>query len=160
MSGATPDLDFRRDPLGYLDRSFPAAGDAFWLPGRQLCLADPAAARAVLANDAGLYQDHSDFFFTRHGSFGPRDAQVAIGKGTRALLRPYLEAGADELAEGIARLAPESHWPDAGNRLVYRFLAAALVAPCKPGFRSAGDLTPAPPPRSRSNWSKTSCASF
>ncbi len=132
MPGAAPSLDFRRDPLGYLERSFPAQGDAFWLPGRQLCIAEPAAARAVLANDGGLYQDHSDFFFTRRGSFGPREAQVAIGRATRALLRPYLENRTEEIAASLSGLAPESLWPDAGNRLVYRHLAAALVAPDSP----------------------------
>lgn len=125
-------LDFRRDPLGYLERTFPAAGDAFWLPGRQLCIAEPAAARAVLANDDGLYQDHSDFFFTRRGSFGPRGAQVAIGRATRALLRPFLENRTEEIAAGVARLGSESLWPDAGNRLVYRHLATALIAPSSP----------------------------
>ena len=70
--------EFRRDPVSYLDRTFPAAGDAFWLPGRQLCVAEPAVARAVLINGDGLYEEHADFFHTRRGVFGPREAQIHI----------------------------------------------------------------------------------
>src|SRR6202035_3010090 len=126
-------VQFHRDPLRFLDQAFPGAGDAFWLPGRQLCLAEPAAARAVLANDLGLYEEHSDFFQTRQGTFGPRSVQVDIGRASRALLRGHLEAHAGELAGAVRRaLVPTSEWPDAGNRLVYRHLADALLAPDSP----------------------------
>ncbi len=126
-------VQFRRDPLLFLDQAFPAAGDAIWLPGRQLCLADPAAARAVLTNGEGLYEEHSDFFHTRRGTFGPRSTQVQIGRSARALLNAYLAAHTDELAMSVRRdLTPDSEWPDAGNWLIYRHLAAALVAPGSP----------------------------
>src|SRR6185295_15718380 len=97
--------------------------------GRQLCLSEAEVSRAVLTNAEGLYEDHSDFFHTRRGNFGPRSLQVAMGRKARALLRAYLRAHANELTERIAALAPVSDWPDAGNRLIYRHLAPALIAP-------------------------------
>ncbi|HEX9945540.1 MAG TPA: cytochrome P450 [Thermoanaerobaculia bacterium] len=128
-----PAVEFRRDPLRFLDQAFPDAGDAVWLPGRQLCVGEPAAARAVLANGEDLYEDHSDFFHTQRGTFGPRSAQEQIGRSSRAFLRAHLAAHADELADAVGRaLVPASEWPDAGNRLVYRHLAAALLAPDSP----------------------------
>ncbi len=128
-----PAIQFHRDPLLFLDQAFPAAGDAVWLPMRQLLLAEPAAARAVLTNDKGLYEDHSDFFHTRRGVFGPRSVQEQMGRSSRDLLRAYLAAQADQLPERIQQtLVPVSEWPDAGNRLIYRHLSAALVAPDSP----------------------------
>jgi len=124
--------EFRHDPVGYLDRVFPAAGDAFWLPGRQLCVAEPGIAKAVLTNASGLYEEHSDFFHTRRGVFGPRAVQVQIGRAGRMLVRSYLQARADGLAGSVRALAPASEWPDAGNQLVYRHLVDALVSPDSP----------------------------
>jgi cytochrome P450 len=124
--------EFRRDPIGYLDRVFPAAGDAFWLPGRQLCVAEPAVARAILINGDGLYEEHADFFHTRRGVFGPRQAQIQIGRSARTLLRGYLHTHADELAESVRRLPPSSEWPDTGNRLLYRHLVDILISPESP----------------------------
>lgn len=121
---------FHQDPLLFLKQAFAASGGAVWMPGRQLCVGDPGAARAVLTNGEGLYEDHSDFFRTRRGTFGPRSAQERIGRSFRALLRDYLAAHADELAGRVRQsLVPSSSWPDAGNRLVYRHLRSALLAP-------------------------------
>jgi cytochrome P450 len=117
----------------FLDQAFPDAGDALWVPERQLYLADAAASRAVLTNDEGLYEEHSDFFFTRRGLFGPRSVQVKIGRSARALLRAHLRAHADDLPDAVRRaLVPASEWPDAGNWLVYRHFAGVLVAPDSP----------------------------
>src|SRR5215203_1776308 len=127
------DIRFHQDPLSFLDQTFQATGDAFWLPGRELCLAEPAASRAVLTNAEGLYEDHSDFFHTRRGTFGPRSAQVQIGRAARALLRSYVAAHSDELPERVRReLGTASSWPDAGNWLVYRHLVDVLVSPDSP----------------------------
>jgi cytochrome P450 len=124
---------FDRDPLLFMDQAFPAPGGAVWVPVGQLLLGDPAAARAVLTNDKGLYEDHSDFFHTRRGVFGPRSVQEEIGRSSRTLLRDYLAAHAGELPRAVREaLAPASEWPDAGNRLVYRHLSGALVAPDSP----------------------------
>ncbi|HEX5715891.1 MAG TPA: cytochrome P450 [Thermoanaerobaculia bacterium] len=124
--------EFRRDPVSYLDRTFPAAGDAFWLPGRQLCVAEPAVARSILINGDGLYEEAADFFHTRRGVFGPRQAQIQIGRSARTLLRGYLLAHAGELAESVRRLPPSSEWPDSGNRLVYRHFLDILISPDSP----------------------------
>lgn len=133
MARQEPVVQFHRDPLRFLDQAFPAAGDALWAPERQLYLADAAASRAVLTNEEGLYEEHSDFFFTRRGLFGPRSVQVEIGRSSRALLRAHLRAHAEELPDAVRRsLVPASEWPDAGNWLVYRHLAAALVRPDSP----------------------------
>lgn len=133
MAQQRPDVQFHRDPLPFLDQSFQAEGGAFWLPGRQLCLAEPAESRAVLANAEGLYEDHSDFFHTRQGTFGPRTAQVRIGRAARTLLRNFVDAHAEELEGRVRReLVPASSWPDAGNRLAYRHLKDALVSPDSP----------------------------
>lgn len=134
MTTQAPDVDFRQEPLLFLDRVFPAAGDSVWLPdSRQLCVAEAAAARAVLSNDDGLYEDHSDFFHTRRGLFGPRSVQVEMGRSARAILRTHLRAHAPSLPAAVERaLAPISEWPDAGNWLVYRHLAGALASPDSP----------------------------
>lgn len=130
---AKPKAQFRHDPLRFLDEAFPAAGDAVWVPGRQLVLAEAAASRAVLTNSEGLYQEHSDFFHTRRGLFGPRSLQVKINRSARAVLRTNLRARAKDLPEAVRReLEPTSEWPDAGNWLIYRHLAPALIAPDSP----------------------------
>jgi hypothetical protein len=129
----TSGIQFDRDPLRFLDQEFQVAGDALWLPGRLLCLAEPVAARVVLTNSEGMYEEHSDFFHSKRGLFGPRSAQVEMGRGARALLRAYLAAHTEGLADSIRRiLAPASEWPDAGNWLVYRYLQGAVVSPHTP----------------------------
>lgn len=85
-------------------------------------------AREILANNAGRFREHSDFFHTRTGTFGPRSAQVAIGRATKQLLRQHSQAGAGSLPALVARrLVPSSSWPDAGNRLLFEHLRGALV---------------------------------
>src|SRR5919202_6445844 len=115
-----PAVEFRQDPLGFLDQAFPTENGAVWLPDRQLLLGEPAAARAVLANGEGLYEDHSDFFHTRRGNVGPRSLQEEIGRSSRTLLRAHLRARAHDLAAEVRRaLVPASEWPDAGNWLMH-----------------------------------------
>lgn len=128
----TSAAEFNRDPVGYLNRVFPAAGDAFWLPDGNLCVAEPELARNVLINGDGLYEEHSDFFHTKRGVFGPRAVQVQIGRTGKALVRAHVQARSSELAERVRSLAPVSEWPDAGNQLVYRHLVDALVSPESP----------------------------
>lgn len=122
--------EFRRDPVGYLDRVFPEVGDVFPLPDGRICVAEPTLARGILVNEAGLYEEHSDFFHVRTGIYGPREAQAEIGRAGRALIRAYLEARSEGLAEEArSRLEPISEWPDAGNQLIYRHLVGAFVSP-------------------------------
>jgi hypothetical protein len=133
MSRREPAVDFVTAPLQFLDTVFPAAGDAVWLPGRQLCVAEVTAAKAVLSNSEGLYEDHADFFHTRKGTLGPREAQQRISRSARQLLRTYMDAHAGELAEAVKRaLVPQSEWPDAGNWLMYQHLGNLLLAPGSP----------------------------
>lgn len=126
------EVQFHRDPLRFLDQAFPAGGDAVWVPGGQLFLSDAEASRAVLTNEEGLYEDHSDFFHTRRGNFGTRELQAEMGRAARALLRAHLRARAAELPAAVQALAPASDWPDAGNWLAYRHFADVLIAPGSP----------------------------
>jgi len=116
-----------------LEVAFDAANDVRRVgPGRVL-VANPEAARDVLGNRAGDYVDTSDFFFTRRGVFGPRPAQVAIGRLGRDLLQRHVDARRGDLARLVSqRLAPASGWPDAGNLLVYEHVRDVLLAPGTP----------------------------
>jgi len=126
-------VEFEDDPLRFLDQAVQHARDAFWLPGRRLCLVDPEASKAVLANGEGLYEEHGDFFHTRRGLFGPREAQVRIARAGRALLRDYVDAHGSRLASSMGQVLEQpSEWPDAGNWLMYRHLGNALLAPGSP----------------------------
>jgi len=100
------------------------------LPNGQICVAEPAMAKAILGNAEGHYQEHSDFFTTTRGVFGPRAAQVAIGLAARELLARHLEDNAEKLPELITeRLGRSSWWPDTGNLLLFEHLMDAFVAP-------------------------------
>lgn len=129
MAKQEPEVQFHQDPLRFLDQAFPDGGDAVWVPGGQLFLSDADASRAVLTNEDGLYEDHSDFFHTRRGNFGTRELQAEMGRAARALLRTHLRARAAELPAAVQGLAPVSDWPDAGNWLAYRHFADILIAP-------------------------------
>jgi len=124
---------FRQDPLSCLNKALAAdQADAVWVDPHELCLGDPAAAREVLANSDGHFEDHSDFFHTRRGQFGTRDEQVALRRHTQRFLHAYLNAHADELRNQINNaIAAESTWPDAGNWLAYRYLVDALIQPAR-----------------------------
>ena len=101
---------------------------------KEYCLGDPAAARAVLLNQGKLYEEDSDFFTTRIGLFGPRDAQLNIRRESRALLRNFLDRHGGEALTSLVKMnVPEvSEWPGTGNRLVYRYLRPLLLAPDSP----------------------------
>ena len=101
---------------------------------KEFCVGDPIAARAVLNNQGKLYEEDSDFFTTRIGLFGPRDAQLNIRRESRALFRRFLdERGEDALISLVKVSVPGvSEWPGTGNRLVYRYLRPLLLAPGSP----------------------------
>jgi len=125
--------EFHKDPFLYLDGLLPTVGAAVRWPDGELCLADAEASRAVLANVDGLYEDHSDFFHTRRGMFGPRPLQVELGRAAMKVLYAVRQEQAPALEQELERaLLPRSDWPDAGNWLVYRHLLAALIAPTRP----------------------------
>jgi len=87
-----------------------------------LYVADPATAKAVLTDAEGHYRERSDFFHTSKGIFGERSTQQEIGRVARNLLR-------DHWAGRPVDLEPVSHWPDAGNLLLYRFFRDVLAPP-------------------------------
>ncbi len=123
-------ISFRREPLRYFDARLPAAEAAFRPSPGVVCVAEPTAAKRVLANPDGLFEEHSDFFHTRRGAFGPRSVQVEIGRAARKLLSGHAAERAPALAATVEReLGTMSEWPDAGNLLIHRHLHAALVAP-------------------------------
>lgn len=121
---------FSRDPLGFLDERFRVDGDLVRTGAREYALGDPLAARDVLRNDDGRYREHSDFFHTRHGGFGPRAVQMKIRRDARALVRDRLrQTDRDTLRALVATHLPAtSEWPDAGNRLTYGLLSTLLLA--------------------------------
>jgi cytochrome P450 len=124
------DIRFQDDPLACLDRHIAAGEETFWLSPSTVCIAPPDAAKAVLANGEGRFRENSDFFHTRRGPFGPRSLQLELARGARRLLTDHAAAHRDSLADTVATvLGPSSHWPDAGNRLIHRHFAAALLAP-------------------------------
>ncbi len=130
MPAATDPTNFQREPLRYFDERLPAGEETFRISPSLLCVAEPAAAKRVLANPDGLFEEHSDFFHTRRGPFGPREVQLALGRGARQLLTAHAAARAEALPALVEReLAPTSEWPDAGNQLLYRHFADVLVAP-------------------------------
>ncbi|HRC87136.1 MAG TPA: hypothetical protein PK413_16130, partial [Thermoanaerobaculia bacterium] len=119
MAASKPGVSFEKEPLRYLDQILPTVGDAFWLSRGSLIVADATAAKAVLANEDHLYQEHSDFFHTRRGQFGPRTVQVEMGRTARRMLRDHLTAQRPALPETLSRvLGSESEWPEAANRLI------------------------------------------
>jgi cytochrome P450 len=125
---------FRQDPLDFLDREFPSSGGMVQTGAKEFCLGDPIAARAVLLNQGKLYEEDSDFFTTRIGLFGPRDAQLNIRRESRALLRSFLDEHGEEALISLVKLnlPGVSEWPDTGNRLVYRYLRPLLLSPDSP----------------------------
>jgi cytochrome P450 len=125
---------FHQNPFDFLDREFPSSGGMVQTGAQEFSLGDPIAARAVLLNQGKLYEEDSDFFSTRIGLFGPRDAQLNIRRESRALLRTFLDAQGREVLDALvkANVPAVSEWPDTGNRLVYRCLRPLLLAPDSP----------------------------
>src|SRR5262245_30163718 len=81
-----------------------------------VCGAEPAVAKAILANEDSRYQEHSDFFHTSKGTFAPRSTQQEIGRVTRNLLRTHWTRQSKQLTTTVkAMIGTKSQWPDAGN---------------------------------------------
>ncbi|MCD9875924.1 cytochrome P450 [Streptomyces guryensis] len=118
----------RGDRLALLAAEFDGVHDVWRSAMGAVCVAEPEAVRAVLGNRHGAVAETSDFFHNRHGVFGPRSAQIGIGRAARHLIRGHLDARRAELPRLVAeRLAPYSEWPDAGNLLVLRHLREVLL---------------------------------
>ena len=124
---------FPHDPLAFLAQEFPRNGEAFWLDRHQLIVAEPEVARGILSNQEGLFEDHSDFFHTRNGTFGPRSVQVAMGRFFQGLLRTHLHQRRRHLSDFLRQELPRrSEWPDAGNWLIHQQVADVLISPGSP----------------------------
>ena len=117
-----------RDTLALLSTEFDEGRDVWRSAMGTVCVAGPESARAVLGNRDATVVEASDFYKTRHGDFGPRAAQIRIGRSARALIRRHLDARRVELPVLVAELlAPSAVWPDAGNLLVLRHLRDVLL---------------------------------
>ncbi|MEV0675647.1 cytochrome P450 [Actinosynnema sp. NPDC050436] len=116
------------DELERLDDLRARHGPIFQRRPGVLYVAEPAEAKAVLANTGSRYREHSDFFHTGKGIFGPRAAQQEVGRVARNLLRDHWNGQSDRLAATVAReVGPESRWPDTGNVLLYKCFREVLV---------------------------------
>lgn len=131
---ATAAKRFKENPLEFLDQRFPNSAGIVQTGPHEFCLGDPLVARAVLQNRAGHYEPHSDFFHTRRGMFGPRAVQLRIRREAYSFLREYLSSShRGTIVDHIkANLPQVTQWPNTGNRLIYRYLATALVTPSSP----------------------------
>src|SRR3979411_3336425 len=125
---------FHQSPFAFLDRDFPSSGGMVQTGAKEFSLGDPIAARSVLLNQGQLYEEDSDFFTTRIGLFGPREAQLNIRRESRVLLRNFLNGQGPEALNSLVKtnVPAVSDWPDTGNRLVYRCLRPVLLAPDSP----------------------------
>ncbi|MEU4805849.1 cytochrome P450 [Actinosynnema sp. NPDC023587] len=116
------------DELETLDDLRARHGPIFRRGPGVLYVGEPAEAKAVLADTGSRYREHSDFFQTGKGLFGPRSAQQEVGRAARNLLRDHWTARSDRLAAIVAReIGPDSRWPDAGNLLLYTCFRDVLV---------------------------------
>ncbi|WP_234363123.1 cytochrome P450 [Streptomyces formicae] len=117
-------------PLARLTAEFDGVHDVWRSASGLVCVAGPDAARAVMGNRHALVAETSDFYRTRNDVFGPRAAQIEIGRASRALMNRHLDAHQSRLPTLIRdRLAPSSRWPDAGNLLVLAHLRDVLLHP-------------------------------
>lgn len=129
MANRTLAFRFGDDPLGVLDEQSASPAGAFEVGPNEYFLRDAVAARAVLRNEDGRYREHSDFFHTRHGLFGPEAARLKIRRESRELVRAHLLECSPRIGEFIAvQLPATSEWPDCGNRLAYRLLLPVLLS--------------------------------
>lgn len=119
-------MDFIRNPLEFIDRAFSDGRQAAWLPGRQLCIADPEIGRSVLWDRERRFHDTSDFFGSPDGALAPRSAQIEIGAAAREAFKDSLDLS--ESGQWIRNLPASSEWPAKGNELLYDLLKPSFVA--------------------------------
>lgn len=118
-------LSFQSDPLGWIEAGLRSGESLIPVSERQFCVADAGAARAILRNSDGFYKETSDFFQTRAGQFGPRNAQISLGVGVRSAIRAHLDTV--DLRDAVRALPRCSEWPGAGTRLLFDLLRPVLL---------------------------------
>ncbi|WP_299323504.1 cytochrome P450 [Parasphingopyxis sp.] len=119
-------VNFRDDPLTWLGRLATDGKKADWIAPDQLCIADAEVGRAVLHNKDHRFKERSDFFKTRNGEFGPRDAQIAIGRKAKAFITAGISlCDFDAIVEG---LGAESLWPQGGCMLIGKASRSLLAS--------------------------------
>lgn len=119
------DRAFRKDPLLWLDALAASGVPARRIGRRQVAIANAALAREILKNRDHLYDEHSDFFGVGPTAFGPRSAQVEIGRGGRDLAQKFFDTASIERC--VAALPAQAEWPRGANLLLERLAAGALT---------------------------------
>ncbi|MEA3033579.1 MAG: hypothetical protein QOH86_1595 [Sphingomonadales bacterium] len=131
------DRNIRRDPLGWLDDAARDGRGIRWVSRRELCIYDAEIARALLRNDDGRMEEHSDFF--GNGARAPsREVQVALSRQAYALVHDHVQKL--DCRRFVSKLGERSEWPSAGNALLLDIMRPVLAAPWRsPAFREAVD---------------------
>lgn len=116
---------FETDPLGWQDELVRSGLGAAVVKAGVVGIADAKLARAILRNDDGWFEDHSDFFGSGPSAFGPREAQIAVGRKGRDLALRHLRT--IDIAAGLTTIDGAQSWPRAGNALLETLYSDALV---------------------------------
>jgi len=116
---------FRTDPLRWLEALAASGALAKRVGPKQVAVANAELARQILKNSDHVYHEHSDFFGVGADAFGPRSAQVAIGRAGRDLALKAFSP--DAIDQRVAELPERSEWPRAGNLLFERLAASVLT---------------------------------
>lgn len=125
---AAAEMAARPQLLRRLHDEFVRQGDVVAAPDGSLCFANPELAKQILANDGGRFDEHSDFFHLRRGTFGPREAQQRIARAGRDHLKAAMPSLIAAIPGVLApRLATSSVWPDEGNLILYALTADLLI---------------------------------
>src|SRR4051812_28926023 len=122
------DRNIRRDPLGWLDDAARDGRGIRAVSRRELCIYDADIARALLRNDDGRMEEHSDFF--GNGPRAPsREVQIALSRQAYALVHEHVQ-GLD-CRRFVSKLGERGEWPRAGNALLLDIMRPVLAAPAR-----------------------------
>jgi cytochrome P450 len=116
------------NPFIKLDEAIQQHADLIEFPGNEKYFTSTEATQAILANQEGNFKEHSDFYNTKNGYFGPRQRQQNISRNTISFLNQYIAKRADSLRESLEELKDRpTSWPQTGNLLYFRLLRYALL---------------------------------
>ena len=117
--------DFDKNPLSVLDRAVAEGALLFWISRTKLCVAHEGAARGIMRNHDAAFAEHSDFFDTVGGTFGPRAAQIALAERVKALVLARTDAW--RALDWFAFAPSHAEWPRAGNEWMWRLYEPILA---------------------------------